>query len=368
MKTVFIITRADTLGGSLIHVRDIAFFLQKQGQEVKVITGKEGIYNEILDQNEIPNCACNLLIRKIRLYQDGKTIKKLKEILQSEAPDLVSTHSSKAGILGRIACQLINIPCLFTAHGWAFAKGVPEPKRSIYRTLEVMAAPLANRIICVSEQDRQIGIAAGINPKRLTTIHNGMPDVSPKLRADPGRSNPVTIVMIARFDQQKDHATLLKAIQNLPGVKVNLIGDGPLVEEVQHLTEQLSIKERVHFLGLASDVTSFLAEASIFTLISHWEGFPRTIIEAMRAGLPVVATDVGGVRESVLDGVTGFCVSRQNANILQEKLTLLVNNPDLRTKMGKAGRERYEREFTFEKMLNKTFSLYEKVLSETNQK
>ncbi|QDZ39379.1 glycosyltransferase family 4 protein [Euhalothece natronophila Z-M001] len=364
MKLLFIVTRTDTFGGSLIHVRDTTYYLKKQGEEVQVITGKKGIYNQVLEQYDIPNVACKSLVQPIKPYQDGKTLAELKQLIQHYNPDLVSTHSSKAGILGRIACKLNNIPCLFTAHGWAFTKGVPQPKRSIYRTLEVMAAPLADRIICVSEQDRQIGIASGMNPKKLTTVHNGMPDISPNLKADPSQSNPVSIIMVARFDQQKDHSTLLKAIKNIPQVEVNLIGDGPRLEEIKHLSKKLEIQDRVNFLGLSSDVSHFLAKASIFVLISHWEGFPRTILEAMRAGLPVVATDVGGVKESVLDGVTGFCIPRQNVLALEEKLMLLVKNPDLRTKMGKAGRERYEKEFTFERMLKKTLSIYKEVLSE----
>jgi glycosyltransferase involved in cell wall biosynthesis len=364
MRILFIITRADTLGGSLIHVRDLAFHLIKQGETVNVITGKKGIYNEILDQYSIPNSFCNNLVQPIKPYQDGKTLAQLKKLIEEYNPDIVSTHSSKAGILGRMACKLTNTPCLFTAHGWAFAKGVPQPKRRIYRTLEVMAAPLANRIICVSEQDRQIGIDAGINPKKLETIHNGMPDISLNLLAKPHQSNPVSIVMVARFDQQKDHSTLLHAVKNLPEVEVNLIGDGPRLEEIKKLSEKLGIKNQVNFLGLSPDVTSFLANASIFTLISHWEGFPRTILEAMRAGLPVVATDVGGVSESVSDGVTGFCVPPKEVKTLQEKLALLVNDSELRQKMGKAGRKRYENEFTFDQMLKKTFSIYEDVLSE----
>lgn len=364
MKVLFIITRADTVGGAQVHVRDIASYLIGKGHHVQVITGIKGSYNQSLSEWKIPNIACDTLKQPIKPYKDGKTLAQLTHLIREYQPDLVSTHSSKAGILGRLACKLTQTPCLFTAHGWAFTEGVPEPKKTIYRNLELIAAPLASRIICVSEHDRQIGINAGMNPQKLLTVHNGRPEISKELLAEPSSNNPVSIVMVARFDQQKDHETLLRAVKNFPEIQLNLIGDGPQLEEVQHLVQKLNLTDRANFLGFCSDVTPYLAKANIFALISHWEGFPRTIIEAMRAGLPIVATDVGGVREAVVDGVTGFCVPSKDIRSLQDRLSKLITSSQLRQEMGRAGRKRYEKEFTFQSMFEKTFQVYETILSE----
>ena len=367
MKILFIITRADTVGGAQVHVRDIGSYLVKQGHQVQVITGIKGPYNQNLSEWKIPNIACESFEHKINPYKDGKTLAQLTQLIRDYEPDLVSTHSSKAGILGRIACKLTKTPCLFTAHGWAFTEGVPEPKKTIYRSLELMATPLASRILCVSQHDREIGIAAGMNPQNIFTIHNGRPDVSQELLANPSKNNPISLVMVARFDQQKDHETLLRAIEPFSEVEVNLIGDGPKLETIQQLVKTLNIKDRVNFLGFCPDVAQYLSQGSIFTLISHWEGFPRTIVEAMRSRLPVIATDVGGVREAVVDDVTGFCVPPENVKALQEKLNILITHPELREKMGQAGRKRYEQEFTFEKMFQETFKVYKTVLSEAKK-
>jgi glycosyltransferase involved in cell wall biosynthesis len=170
--------------------------------------------------------------------------------------------------------------------------------------------------------------------------------------------------MVARFDRQKDHLTLIKAFQNLLGAQLYLVGDGPKLEEVKSLVKQLGIADRVQFFGYCDKVAEILAQVQIFTLISHWEGFPRSIIEAMRAGLPVVASNVGGVAEAVVDGVTGYCVPRGDVDLLQNRLSTLIYNAELRSEMGSRGRQRYESEFTFQRMFEQTFQVYEKVLDE----
>ena len=363
MRILFIITRADTVGGAQVHVRDLASALIRQGHEVLVVTGVSGPYNIALDSWGVHSLSCKVLQQQIDPVRDWQAFSFLMQTIRQFQPDLVSTHSSKAGILGRLACRVTNTPCIFTAHGWAFTGGVPEPSRTIYRQLERLAEPLADRIICVSEQDRLLGIKAGMKPDRLLTVHNGMPDIPPELKANPADPNPVRIVMIARFDKQKDHLTLLQAFQSLLDAQLDLVGDGPKLEETKATVDKLGIGDRVNFLGYCNNVAKILAQAHIFTLISNWEGFPRTIIEAMRAGLPVVASNVGGVTEALKDGVTGYCVPRGDVTSLRDRLSKLVSDAKLRRKMGCAGRQCYEVEFTFQRMFEQTFRVYEDVLN-----
>ncbi|MCT7975685.1 glycosyltransferase family 4 protein [Laspinema olomoucense] len=363
MKILFIITRSDTVGGAQVHVRDLAKRLLDCGHDVLIVTGTPGPYTETLHQQEIPFFACDFLKQAIHPCKDWQTLIAFRQIIHQFHPDIVTTHSSKAGILGRLSSSLNSVPCLFTAHGWAFTEGVPQPKRLLYRLLEQIAEPLASQIICVSEHDRTIGLAVGMNQRRLLTIHNGIPDIHSSLLAKPGTGNPVRIVMIARFDAQKDHQTLLQACQALPEVHLDLVGDGPKLEETKALVQTLGLASRVNFLGFRQDVTDILAHAHIFALISHWEGFPLTTLEAMRAGLPVVVSDVGGAAEAVLDGETGYWVPRQNILTLRQRLSDLVENADLRSKMGYASRQRYEAEYTFELMFQRTFEVYKNLLA-----
>jgi glycosyltransferase involved in cell wall biosynthesis len=169
--------------------------------------------------------------------------------------------------------------------------------------------------------------------------------------------------MIARFNQQKDHATLLQALRNIPNLHLDLVGDGPNLPAAKVLTKKLGLEHQVHFLGFRRNVTDFLAKAHIFTLISNWEGFPCTTLEAMRAGLPVVVSDVGGAAEAVLEGETGFCIPRGDVHRLTQCLSRLAQDAALRSQMGQAARRHYEQTFTFSHMFKKTFHLYQEIIA-----
>ena len=153
----------------------------------------------------------------------------------------------------------------------------------------------------------------------------------------------------------------LATISNLPWV-LELIGDGPLTGAAQERAVALGLTDRVVFSGLCNDVPARLARSDLFVLVSDWEGLPLSILEAMRSGLPVVASDVGGVAESVNDGVTGFLVPRGDKAMLADRLSRLLTDATLRQQMGWAGRRVYEREFAFEVMYQRTQQIYLEVL------
>jgi glycosyltransferase involved in cell wall biosynthesis len=273
---------------------------------------------------------------------------------------LISTHCAKAGVLGRLAARSLGIPSLFTAHGWAFSDGVPPRRRSLYRWMERSVAPLARRVIVVCEADRRTALRDRVvSIDQLRTVHNGMPDIDPAERARPG-STPVRLLTIARLAEQKDYRTLLHALARLRDLDWHLeqIGDGPQRSAIRAMADELKLSQRITWSGLSPDPIPSLARAQVYALISNWEGFPRSILEAMRAGLPVVASDVGGVRESVEDGATGFVVPRGDVDRLADRMRRLIESSALRSRFGSAGRARYERHFTFERMLADTWSVY----------
>jgi len=362
MNILFVITRADTIGGAQVHVKDIAVALQRDQHKVLVLTGQKGAYNEDLRLAGIESVACESFNNAINPFADGKTLRYILYIISLFKPDLVAAHSSKAGILGRIASRLAKIPCTFTAHGWAFTPGVPQPNRTIYKWLEKTAAPFSDKIICVSDYDRLIAKKTGINSQKLVTVHNGMKDITSRLLSDPENSNPVKIAMIARFDKQKDYQTLIQAFPGLDAELI-LVGDGVNLEKIRQQSVQLGISNRVKFLGFRQDIAEILADVQIFTLISNWEGLPCTIIEAMRAGLPVVASDVGGVKEIVIEAKTGYVIAPGDVDALHQKLAYLINNKHVRKQMGELARHKYESELTFEHMYKKTLGVYQTTIS-----
>jgi glycosyltransferase involved in cell wall biosynthesis len=175
--------------------------------------------------------------------------------------------------------------------------------------------------------------------------------------------------MVARFSEQKDHASLLRALHGHSDGAWNLelIGGGPGLPSVQETTVALGLQGHIHFTGEVHDVPARLAKSSLFVLASKWEGLPRSIIEAMRAGLPIVASDVGGVHELVEDSVTGYLVPSGDVTLLRQRLQELVESPALRKEMGLAGRRRFEEQFQFETMFQKTLGVYEEVIGQPLQ-
>jgi glycosyltransferase involved in cell wall biosynthesis len=363
MRILFLITRLDSIGGAQVHVRDLAQGLSQRGHKVSVISGTAEEQAQGFLGEGIAGFQCAGLFREINPAKDVRSLGCLRDLLARCKPDLVSLHSTKAGALGRMACSKLDIPCLFTAHGWAFTEGVPAFRRAIYRWAEKFLESRAQRIVCVSETDRRLALSAGMNAQRLAVIHNGMPDVDSRWLAEPGQGSGLCrILMIARFFAQKDHETLLRALQRVPDVELDLIGDGPGQARVEAMCREYGLQGRVRFLGHRDSVAEDLSRAHVFCLISHWEGFPRSTLEAMRAGLPCVVSDVGGAGEAVVEGKTGFCVPRGNVDVVAEKLRLLAANPSLRAAMGQAGRARYLEAFTFDRMFEQTHALYGEVL------
>ncbi len=365
MKILFVLTSSAYVSGPQVHLRDLGSALAARGHQVRIAAGGTGPFSEELDQLGLSYTALRHMVAPIRLWTDLLGVFELVSLMRREKPDLVSVHSSKAGILGRIAARLCGIPALHTAHGWSFTDAIPGAGR--YRTAERMVAPLARKIITVCERDRKLAIDNGVGTEaQLVTIHNGMPDVDAELRADPSVSPP-RLVMVSRLVAQKDHATLFQALAKLRDKdwELDLVGTGELQDELEQLAYDLEIAKRVHFLGGRSDVAAILARSQIFLLISKYEGFPRSILEGMRAGLPVIASDVSGVNEAVIHERNGLLTPAGDSQVLARQIETLLSAPERRTVMGREGRAFYEQYFTFDALLEKTCAVYSEILGRT---
>jgi glycosyltransferase involved in cell wall biosynthesis len=365
LKIAYIVTRADPIGGAQIHVRDLAVAMRGRGHSVVVLVGGSGPYLDDLRARGLDTVVLRHLTVPIRPLQDLRAFRELRAALVKFNPDLVAAHSAKAGVIGRMVARVLRVPVVVTTHGWSFTTGVPPLRAAVYRWIERVTGPFpADRTITVSEYDRGLALRARILPAhRVVTVHNGMPDVAPSLKADPARTPP-RLVMVARFGPQKDHSTLLRALSELRDNpwELDLVGEGPLLAQMEALASSLGIRERVHFLGQRMDVDRILAEAQISLLVTNWEGFPLSILEAMRAALPVVASAVGGVGESVRDGETGYLVPAGEVGPLRERIRQLLADPALRVRLGARGRAAYEEHFALDQAVSKTLAVYRDVL------
>jgi glycosyltransferase involved in cell wall biosynthesis len=364
MNIAYIVTRADPIGGAQVHVRDMALAVREAGHQATVLTSGSGPFVEDLRAQGTPVILMEHLSMPIAPLRDYRAFREIQRVVAGLRPDLVAAHSSKAGTLARLAGRSLRIPVVFTAHGWAFTPGVPGSHAALYRRIERLVGPLASRIITVSEFDRRLALEARIAPPdRIVAVHNGIPDTDRALRADPTRSPP-RLVMVARFMAQKDHRTLFQALAGLTDHpwELDLIGDGPLMDETRRLAAELGLTERMQFLGQRKDVGAILAASQVFLLISNWEGFPLSTLEAMRSGLPVIASAVGGVDEAVRDGETGFLVPRGDVDALRARLGRLLTDPGLRGQLGSQGRRRFESSFTLDHSVRQTLAVYRSAL------
>jgi len=362
MKLLFLITRAEH-GGAQTHLFELIDGF-RSAFEVHLATGEEGFLTVEARRLGIQVHILPNLIQPLNFLRDVLAFKEILSLIRLLRPSLVHAHSSKAGFLGRLAARAAGVPAVFTAHGWGFADGVSWRRKMVATIGERVASRFSNGIITVSEADRELALRYRVVPLRsMTVVHNGVRDTSEQSHPDAG--DAAHIVMVARFSPQKDQALLLKALvgQEEP-FRLSLVGEGPKQTAVQVLAKELGLSGRVKFLGACGDVSRILAGANVFVLTSNWEGLPISILEAMRAGLPVIASDVGGVREAVVDGETGFLVDRGNLVMLRSRLLQLLGDPELRKKMGEAGRQRYLEHFAVEQMLEATLRVYTEVLKE----
>jgi glycosyltransferase involved in cell wall biosynthesis len=365
MRIVHVLTRGDILGGAQTHVLELSLQLRRLGHEVTVVLGAEGVFSDKLRQAGIPWLQIKSMVRPLRPHHDLVALVQLWIALRKLEPDLVCAHTAKAGSLGRTAAWLRSLPSVFTPHGWSMLDRATLRSHRLFRWAECLAGRMGTSIINVCEFERECARRFDICPDRqLEVVHNGI-DELPMNRLRSVDAQPPTLVMVARFTVQKDHSTLLRALAGLLSLDWNLwlVGSGELREPLTAQAEALGLRGRVRLLPAKTDVNRLLMEAQIFVLSTHFEAFPISILEAMRAGLPVIATEVGGIPEVIRDHETGLMVRPGNVESLRAALARLINNPALRIALGEAGHRLWARRFTASIMATRTVEVYQRALA-----
>lgn len=370
MRILYVITLPD-IGGAQTHLLEVACAMQKSGHDVQIVAGKYGWLTEQLEIKGIEISVIDELVREISLKKDWATVYKIRNIIKKWHPDIVHCHSSKAGIVGRIAAFMEGVPSVFTAHGWAFTEGVPFFKRVLYSVIENIMLNITSKCFCVSEYDRCLAKKWFLRDShKIITVHNGIGGDG--LQRDAivrmlDNGSILRLIMVGRFSKPKDHMLLIKSVYDInkkyPGqVHLSLVGDGDLFAAANQYVVANNLGDFIVLLGESTCVDSLLTQSDVFCLISNYEGLPISIIEAMRAGLPVIASDVGGNNELVVDGVNGYLVSRGDRKGLVQAIEKLIKDRNLITEFGKRSQEKFRMEFTFSAMMQKIESAYRDVL------
>lgn len=358
---MYVITKSD-IGGAQGNVLDLIKAFSCHYSLYLVVGSSGPLTDDVLKLN-FPVHVLPSLTRNINPYKDWYSVREMMCLIYKLKPDLIHAHSSKAGIIARIAGYLCKVPTVFTAHGWGFSPGTPKLRRRVAFIAEKILAPISSRVICVSESDRQLALKIGVgNHRVLQTVRYGIYDdavIQAQLTIQPPR-----LIMVARFNEQKDQVTLLKAIAQLQHFSghIDFVGSGPSLESCKALADSLGISQKVSFLGDRRDVPDLLARSQIFVLSTHYEGLPISILEAMRSGLPVIGSSVNGIPEEIEHGISGLVVPPRDPFALAAAIQTLSESPDLRLSMGKAARQKFEQEFTIDRMILETQLVYEEAL------
>lgn len=360
-KVLLVSTNADWAGAP-IHVLTLATALN-EGFEVLAVFGEEGPVRDALLAKGIRSMVIPSLRSSLNPVRDLLSLLSLLKIIRSVRPDLLHAHSSKAGMIARMAACISRLPCLYTVHGWGFGTGRARlQSAAVYWVERILSYTPDTAYIFVSNADLHTGaMRLKLAPRRCKVIHNGVPDHGFRAQVD----SSSTVIMAARVSHQKDHELLLKAFEDCHSpFRLLLVGEGTdapgFRERVQLYTP--SKHAEVDCLGLSNQVPRLLSQSGVFVLCSRYEGLPLSIIEAMCAGLPIVATDVGGVCELVEDGVNGFLAPAGDSAAISKYLDRLREDVALRVRMGQASRDLYVAKFGSGQMTAATTDYYHAML------
>ena len=375
LNIVHIITKLE-LGGAQQNTLYSVMKHDRSKYNVFLVSGTEGLL--VAKAKELKDCKVILLPglkHEISLRHDLSCVFALKRLFKTEKIDLVHTHSSKAGILGRLAAYLAKVKMVVhTVHGFSFNEFQPALKRKIYIFFERLAAKHTNKLIVVSGTDIEKGLKAGVGkPGQYTLIHSGfdlkeftalqnVAEVKKELGINPDfkavgmvacykeQKNPLDFVRMARIVKEKHPKTVFL-----------LVGDGELRPEIEKLIDENNLKNDIILTGWREDIPRILHALDVFVLTSLWEGLPRVLPQAMCAKKPLVANAVDGSKEAVVDGKNGFLVAPRDYFSMAARVGQLLADEGLCKKMGETGFSMIKA-WDQDEMVRKIEEEYEKII------
>jgi len=373
------------MGGPALHVAYLTAGLEPRGYETTLVAGTLARGEEsmafVAEGLGVPVVTINQLHREISPLRDAVAVLRLARLIRARRPHILHTHTAKAGAIGRLAAVLAGPArppiIVHTFHGHVL-RGYFGPVRAAgFRLLERWLARRATALVAVSPQVRDDLVSLGVAPaesfvivrlgialeERVSLDSAGRERMRALLGIAPQR---FVVGWIGRMTGVKRTDDILLALRGLRDRGVDacllMVGDGPDRDQTERRAKELGVVRECFFLGYQDDVTGFLAAFDAFVLPSGNEGTPVSAIEALGAGRPVVATRVGGVPDVVRDGVDGYLVEAGDVAGLAEALARLAADPELRDRMGAAGRERVLPRYAVERLIDDVDRLYRSLL------
>lgn len=380
IKVCHIITRLDR-GGSATNTVETVARLNPSRYETFLICGlthdPDGTIETLLRQKNIRYKFIPELVRDVSLLKDVHAFFTLLGFLRQNRFDIVHTHSSKAGILGRWAARFAGVKhIIHTPHGHVFYGYFSPWLTAIFLFAEQLTARITDKIITLTEKGKTEHVQLKIgSPEKFIPVYSGIdinaaadraPDIHLRDRYGIHKSD-IVIGTVTRLVTIKGVEHLIRAVGSLrsrhPNVRLMIIGEGPLKDELAKFVSELALTDSVVFCGFHNDPLPFFHAFDIFCLPSLNEGMGRVILEAMACGKPVVASDTGGIPELVQDGVTGFLCPIADPGSIAAAIEKLINNNQLCREFGAAGKKAATAKFSIEKMISDIENIYTDALS-----
>jgi glycosyltransferase involved in cell wall biosynthesis len=388
MRIAHIITRM-ILGGAqentLLSCEDLR---RIYGDDVLLITGPPlGPEGSLLDRARaggLPLVIIPELRRAIHPWRDLISYYRIKQAIRDFQPEVVHTHSGKAGLLGRAAASALGVPAIVHGvHGAPFHPYQGRGAQMFFRACERWAASRCHAMVSVADAMTELMVNAGVAPQeKFTTIYSGM-EVEPFLEASKHRDGVrrelgyepehVVVGKIARLFHLKGHEYLIRAARQVvavqPNVRFLLVGDGLLAPSIQRQIADAGLTPYFHLTGLVppQDIPRLISAMDIVVHTSLREGLARVLPQGLISGKPVVSYDVDGAREVVVTNQTGFLLPPQCVDELAQAIVQLANDPDLRARLGAEGQHRFTEVFRHQTMTRQLRSLYERLLASAQE-
>lgn len=369
MKICHVITRLIVGGAQENTLLTIKGHLEK-GHENTLVTGfspgREGKLLENAQYGDFPVVEFPDLVREISPIHDLKAYFALKKFFRENKFDCVHTHSSKAGIIGRLAARAAGVPVVVhTVHGQAFHPYQSRLKNRLFIFLERFAAKYCDKIFAVAQAMIDQCVAAKVAPEeKYMVVYSGMDTAAfdrakrdEKLRQSLGiPADALTVVTVARLFAQKGYEYVIPAAEKVlkthPHVHFLFVGDGPMYDSLTAELKEKNILDHFHFAGLVppDQVASYIAQADLLWHLSLHEGLPRAVVQALAVGIPAIGFALDGTPEVVINGETGFVTAAENVDDVAEKTALLLDDPAMRRTFGENGKSKVLEQFAWRKM------------------